>query len=233
MIEFGHGTHAGLCRVCNEDTYYADALLGLFLVIDGMGGYQRGEVAAALARELVLDGVRRSLALAEAVRKVQTQLSGYLRGGIDSPPMGVTLAALRLHGDAYEVVCVGDSRVYGWLCGMERICFAPGWIPQGMEANLTMTAQQARPTKPCMMTQALGITSPGDLSLGTASGVLKRGMQFLLCSDGLTEELGDKVITELVGRTDLAAQECVDQLLLAALDVGGRDNITAILVRVD
>jgi protein phosphatase len=57
-------------------------------------------------------------------------------------------------------------------------------------------------------------------------------MQFLLCSDGLTEELDDARIGAIVSRTDLAAQECVDHLLLAALDGGGRDNITAVLVRI-
>ena len=57
-------------------------------------------------------------------------------------------------------------------------------------------------------------------------------MQFLLCTDGLTEELDDTSIAAVLARTDLAAQECVDHLLLAALDAGGRDNITVVLVRI-
>jgi protein phosphatase len=57
-------------------------------------------------------------------------------------------------------------------------------------------------------------------------------MGFLLCSDGLTEDVNDDAIARLVARTDLAAQECVDQLLLSALDGGGNDNITAILARI-
>ncbi len=58
MIEFGHGTHVGLRRTRNEDTYYADTALGLFLVADGMGGHQHGEVASALVRDAIVELVR-------------------------------------------------------------------------------------------------------------------------------------------------------------------------------
>jgi protein phosphatase len=56
-------------------------------------------------------------------------------------------------------------------------------------------------------------------------------MQLLLCSDGLTEEVKDSAIAAIVARTDLSAQECVEHLILAALEGGGSDNVTAILVR--
>ena len=64
-----------------------------------------------------------------------------------------------------------------------------------------------------------------------ARGTLEPGMTFLLCSDGLTECVDDASIGRTLARSDLAAQECVDQLLLAALDAGGDDNITAVIVR--
>ena len=68
MIEFGHATHAGLRRVRNEDTYYADAGSGLFLVADGMGGRHRGEAASAMAREVVVELLQRNQELGEAIR---------------------------------------------------------------------------------------------------------------------------------------------------------------------
>lgn len=82
-------------------------------------------------------------------------------------------------------------------------------------------------------TQALGITPPRELCAELHRGVLERGVQFLLCSDGLSEELADGRIAAMLARTDLAAQECVDHLLLAALEAGGRDNISLVLVRVN
>jgi protein phosphatase len=97
----------------------------------------------------------------------------------------------------------------------------------------TITADEAR-THPerNRITQALGITPPDALEIRPLTGRCSAGMQFLLCTDGLTEELDDAHIAAVLSRTDLAAQECIDHLLLAALDAGGRDNITAVLVRI-
>ncbi len=77
----------------------------------------------------------------------------------------------------------------------------------------------------------MGVTASIQLRIGMARGQLAAGMVFLLCSDGLTEGVSDASIAHIVGRTDLAPQECVDQLLLSALDCGGDDNVTALIVR--
>lgn len=82
-----------------------------------------------------------------------------------------------------------------------------------------------------VITQALGITEPDQLEIETSSGLLAPGNQLLLCSDGLTGELDDAVLAQVLSRRDLGAQECVDHLVLAALERGGSDNITAILIR--
>lgn len=82
-----------------------------------------------------------------------------------------------------------------------------------------------------MLTQALGVTAAEQLHIGLARGRLEPGMSFLLCTDGLTECVSEASIARIVARNDLASQECVDQLLLSALDEGGDDNITAIIVR--
>ncbi|GIX35630.1 MAG: hypothetical protein KatS3mg126_1409 [Lysobacteraceae bacterium] len=82
-----------------------------------------------------------------------------------------------------------------------------------------------------MVTQALGVTDPESLKIETITGEFKPGMQLLLCSDGLTEEVDDHEIARLLARSDLSAQECVEQLVMAALDGGGSDNVTVILIR--
>ena len=231
MIEFGHGTHVGLRRTRNEDTYYADPALGLFLVADGMGGHRHGEVASALVRDAVTDLVMRGHSLVEAIRAANQRLIQQSRGGRDGLPMGSTIAALRLSVDHYEVAWVGDSRVYMWHGHLRQISHDHSLVQELVEAGTLEPSQAAQHPQRNVITQALGITAPEQLHIGMARGRLAVDMCFLLCSDGLTEELDDNAIAHVIERRDLAAQECVDHLLLGALDHGGRDNVTAILTR--
>lgn len=233
MIEFGHGTHVGLRRTRNEDTYYADAALGLFLVADGMGGHQHGEVASALVRDAIADLVTRGHSLVEAVRAADDRLIRHSRGFTDPRPMGTTIAALRLHADSYEVVWVGDSRVYLWQQHLRQVSHDHSLVQELVEAGTLDPAQAARHPHRNVITQALGITAADQLHIGMARGRLEPNMCFLLCSDGLTEEVSDAAIGGVVSRRELSAQECVEHLLLAALDAGGSDNVTTILARVN
>jgi protein phosphatase len=232
MIEFGHATHVGLRRTRNEDTYYADASLGLFLVADGMGGHQHGEVASALVRDAVVDLVTRGHGLVEAVQGAGERLLAHTRGNGDRLPMGTTIAALRIVGDSYQAAWVGDSRIYLWQQGLRQISHDHSLVQALVEAGQLDPAQAPQHPQRNVLTQALGVTAGDVLHIGMNRGTLAPGMGFLLCSDGLTEDVTDAAIGRLVARTDLAAQECVDQLLLAALDGGGNDNITAILARI-
>ena len=233
MIEFGHGTHVGLRRTRNEDTYYADAGLGLFLVADGMGGHQHGEVASALVRDAVADLVTRGHNLAEAVRRADERLLALARDSQDALPMGTTIAALRVSGENYEVAWVGDSRIYLWQNALKQISQDHSLVQELVAAGTLDPAQAQRHPQRNVITQALGITAAERLQIGVSRGRLQPGMRFLLCSDGLTDEVDDAAIGRIVARSDLAAQECVDHLLLAALDAGGGDNITCVLVRSD
>lgn len=231
MIEFGHGTHVGLRRTRNEDTYYADASLGLFLVADGMGGHQHGEVASALVRDVVVDLVSQGHSLIEAVHGAAERLLAHTRHSFDVLPMGTTIAVLRVIGDSYEVAWVGDSRIYLWKKELRQISHDHSLVQALVEAGQLDPAQAAQHPQRNVLTQALGVTAIEQLHIGMARGQVESGMGFLLCSDGLTEGVSDTSIARTMARTDLAAQECVDLLLLSALDSGGDDNITVLIVR--
>ena len=231
MIEFGHGTHVGLRRTRNEDTYYADASLGLFLVADGMGGHQHGEVASALVRDAVVELVTQGHRLIDAVHGAGERLLACDRDRFDPLPMGTTIAALRLAADSYEVAWVGDSRIYMWQQGLRQISHDHSLVQALIEAGQLDPAKASNHPQRNVLTQALGVTAAAQLHIGMARGRLEAGIAFLLCSDGLTECVEDAAIARTVARTDLAAQECVDQLMLCALDAGGDDNISAVLVR--
>jgi protein phosphatase len=147
--------------------------------------------------------------------------------------MGTTIAALRIaDGGDFEVAWVGDSRVYLWSSdGLKQLSEDHSYV-QELIAQGAITSEQARshPHRN-VVTQALGVTDPQSLRVESVRGHLTAGMQLLLCSDGLTEDVNDKAIAAIVGRQELSAQECVDHLILAALDGGGSDNVTVILVR--
>ena len=232
MIEFGHSTHVGLRREHNEDTYHADADIGLWLVADGMGGHEHGEVASALARDTLVREVRNGNELVRAIQLADEEIIRHSTRRSEALPMGTTIAALRLDAaDAFEVAWVGDSRIYLWNDGLRQISQDHSYVQELIDQG-AITSEQARhhPHRN-VVTQALGVTDPQALRVESVRGELKPGMQLLLCSDGLTEEVKDTAIAAIVGRTDLSAQECVDHLILAALDGGGSDNVTVILVR--
>lgn len=231
MIEFGHLSHVGLRRELNEDTYYGDAELGLWLVADGMGGHEFGEVASALARDAVVREVRAGHSLVDAVRQADVDIINQSKRRAESLPMGTTLVAVRVNGRRFDLVWVGDSRAYLWNGKLSQISSDHSYVQELIDQG-AITAEQAR-THPHrnVVTQALGVTDPQNLKVETITGELKPGLQLLLCSDGLTEEVDDATIASILSRSDLSAQECVDHLVRAALDGGGSDNITVILLK--
>jgi serine/threonine protein phosphatase PrpC len=232
MIEFGHLSHVGLRRALNEDTYYGDSDLGLWLVADGMGGHACGEVASALARETIVREIRDGKSLGQAIRMADEEIIRTSRRRNDSLPMGTTVVAARVQGNRFEVAWVGDSRAYLWRDGQLAQLSQDHSYVQELIAQGALTSEQARshPHRN-VVTQALGVTDPNQLNVETLTGDLQPGMQLLLCSDGLTEEVDDRSIAEALRQNDCSAQELVDTLIAAALDGGGSDNVTAILVR--
>ena len=96
MIEFGHLTHVGLRRDLNEDTYYGDSELGLWLVADGMGGHACGEVASALARETIVREIRDGTPLAQAIRIAVEEIIRTSKRRNDSLPMGTTVMSAKV-----------------------------------------------------------------------------------------------------------------------------------------
>jgi serine/threonine protein phosphatase PrpC len=233
MIEFGHFSHVGLRREHNEDTYYGDAELGLWLVADGMGGHEFGEVASALARDVVVREVRAGQNLKQAIKTADEEIIRHSRKRAEALPMGTTVAAARVQGDRFEIAWVGDSRAYLWNGSLRQLSQDHSYVQELIDQG-AITSEQAR-THPHrnVVTQALGVTDPQSLKVETISGEFKPGMQLVLCSDGLTEEVEDGHIARIVSRTELSAQECVDQLVRAALDGGGSDNVTVLVVRRD
>lgn len=231
MIEFGHLSHVGLRREHNEDTYYGDAELGLWLVADGMGGHEFGEVASALARETIVSEIKAGRTLVDAIRAADEEIIKHSQRRAEALPMGTTIAAARVAEGRFEVAWVGDSRAYLWNGQLRQVSQDHSYVQELIEQG-AITPEQARnhPHRN-VVTQALGVTDPQSLKVESITGEFKSGMQLLLCSDGLTEEVDDYEIGRLLSQPEITAQECVEQLILAALDGGGSDNVTVVLIR--
>jgi protein phosphatase len=189
-------------------------------------------VASALARETIVREIRHGTPLAQAIRIADEEIIRLSRRRNDALPMGTTVVAARVQGQRYEVAWVGDSRAYLWQDGTLAQLSQDHSYVQTLVDEGTLTPEQARshPHRN-VVTQALGVTDPQSLKVETLSGELRPGQQLLLCSDGLTEEVDDATIASLLSRSELSAQECVDHLVSAALDGGGSDNVTVILLR--
>lgn len=231
MIQYGHGSHVGRRRQHNEDTYLADAGLGLWLVADGMGGHAHGEVASALARDAIRAGIESGQALDAAIRGAADRITRQsLRSGSGGLPMGTTVAAVRADDNAFEATWVGDSRIYLWTGELKQISRDHSYVQHLVQQGALTPGEARRHPQRNVVTQALGVTALDSLEIVTVQEPWGPSTQLLLCSDGLTEEVDDRQIAALFA-CDYAPQETTDHLIHAALRAGGSDNITVVVLK--
>lgn len=230
MTEFGAGTHTGLLRDQNEDSHCASPELGLWVVADGIGGYAGGDVASAIVCAAVHNTLASGGNLSNGIEAAHDAVLAEIKTRGDRCNMGSTAVALCLQGDKYEVAWVGDSRAYLWDGALRQLTSDHSKISE-MLANNEITADEAavHPERH-ILNQCLGVSVDMAPQPGLLQGTLLPGQQILLCSDGLTNELNDAAIAQLLD-DKLAAQSNVDMLINAALSAGGRDNITALVIR--
>ncbi len=226
----GHDTHIGHIRPQNEDCYLIDAELRLGVLADGMGGHECGEVASKIVVEQIRREVRSGTSLAEALVKAHHAVLAAVRDGKGRAGMGSTALAVKIDDDSFEVVWVGDSRAYLWSHGALTQITRDHSLVQLMVDQGDITAEEAEfhPQRN-FITQAIGMESLSRLEVGLVRGRLYPGQQILLCSDGLSGELSVDEITAILSQ-QADEQAKVDQLIQTALDNGGSDNVTVLLV---
>ena len=230
----GH-TDPGRRRQHNEDAYRV-VNDELFLIADGMGGYAAGEVASQMAVDVITAafetehyGGRRDDALPrygdELVRAIKTanaQIFRQARTVDEQAGMGTTVVAVRFSSDRQRVYVahVGDSRCY---------LVRDGRIRQLTIDHTLATLGIEGPTRHRLI-RAVGIAEDVDVDLRV--DIAERGDIYILCSDGLPKMISDEDMLDIVvGHPDLPT--AVTRLIDEANDRGGKDNISAILVRVD
>lgn len=233
MGEFAYaiGSHPGLVRECNEDSYLALPELGVWAVADGMGGHEAGEVASAITIHEIANRVKEGMALSVAINSAHRAIQNAVLQGEGSEGMGSTIAATKLNGTGYEIVWVGDSRAYLWNGTLKQLTKDHSYVQLLLDAGLIDESQIAEHPSRNVISQALGTGGLNDEGIkpGCVTGQLGDGETLLLCSDGLTGELSDQEIAAILSEsTD--NQTKVDRLIEAALAAGGNDNVTVLVI---
>ena len=227
---YGHDSHVGNVRAHNEDCYELDAELGLGVLADGMGGHEGGDVASRIVVNCVVEQVRQGRPMAEAFVMAHHAVLGAAKNGEGKTGMGSTALALRQNCNSFEVVWVGDSRAYLWDDGELLQITKDHSLVQQMVDQGSLTEAEARvhPQRN-FITQAIGMSELERMEVGRVQGSLYRGQQMLLCSDGLSGEVSPSEICAVLS-LELDEQQKVDLLIQKALDNGGSDNVTVMLI---
>lgn len=230
-IIFALGTHTGLVRQLNEDSYLAAPEVNLWAIADGMGGHEAGEVASRIAVQEVLYGIKSGMSLSSAVDSAHYAIQKAASQGEGGRNMGSTIVAVKLHDADYEIVWVGDSRAYLWNGRLTQLTKDHSYVQSLLDAGLIDKDQIPEHPYRNVISQALGTGGPDneDIKADFVSGQLGRSDTLLLCSDGLTSAVPDQEISAILAESE-ENQVKVNRLIQAALTAGGKDNITVVVI---
>jgi PPM family protein phosphatase len=235
LLPFGL-THAGKVRQNNEDAL----LVGggedetLFVVADGIGGFEAGEVASSLAIDVLKD-LQPDQPFKAAIGEANRRIVAAGRGDEKLSGMGTTVVAIRFGGKqgepVAEVAHVGDSRAYLVRGGdMNPITEDHSLVAELVRSGDLTRDEAAEHPQKNLITRALGADEEVDVD--TAIVPIGAGDRILLCSDGLSDMVSETGISEILAEYPDDPERAARVLLSAALDAGGNDNITVVVVDV-
>jgi PPM family protein phosphatase len=228
-------TDQGRVRKTNEDNFFADEALGLFIVADGMGGHAGGEVASRVAIATISEHMKAGSTAADAdtlIRGAIDQANTAIRAHADADPtlqgMGTTLVLALCRDDAIHLAHLGDSRAYLIRDGsIERLTEDHSLVAQMVKSGQLTAEEAPRFHLRNVVTRSLGnqkLTEP-DLAVVEWN----TGDYLLLCSDGLTNMVKDSELWSLISAGGADLERSCQQAIDRANQNGGRDNITAVL----
>lgn len=234
-LRCGAATHAGAVRTVNQDAVLAGPVV--FAVADGMGGHAAGEVASALTIATMADlpiGAPGAVVL-DAVHRANGEVRRQAPAGTEREGMGTTLSglAIAIEGGADVIVAfnVGDSRLYSFDAGdLVQLSVDHSLVAEMVEEGSISDSEAATHRSRNIITRAIGIQDDVDIDHWQIEP--RPGQTFLVCSDGLTNELSDAEVEEVL-REGLPPQAAVERLLALAVDRGARDNVSVLVVAID
>ena len=239
-------SEVGRVRASNEDSYGYDMRQGVFVVCDGMGGHAAGEVASKIAVDTVLSYFRDKEPLAadvsladaplgaqmmsDAVNKANERILEYAEGHASASGMGTTLVAARFDDGKFTIAHVGDSRIYLMREGtLLQLTEDHSLVMEQVRRGIMTLEEAKQSSAQHIITRALGTedNSPPDLAEFPA----EIGDVLMLTTDGVLRHLEDPQIHEVLLQAQSLQAAC-DKLIDMALEAGGEDNATCVLIRV-
>ena len=226
-------TDTGRQRRANEDALLARS--PLFVVADGMGGAQAGEVASQIAVDHFRRGLEQTadpeLALAELARAANARIYERSHTRSEHAGMGTTLTAIYVGEQEVSVAHVGDSRAYLLRGGkLARLTEDHSLVDELMRQGRLTPEEAVEHPQRSVITRALG--PEGSVEVDTRTFPARDGDVYLVCSDGLTTMVSEKDLAATLSAHP-RLREAGDALIAAANDAGGRDNITVVLLRLE
>ncbi len=226
----------GMVRKSNQDNWFIDPDGQFFLVADGMGGHAGGEEASRIAVDVIRHYLQERWAvqsdsqilLESAIEKANEVILQDQEIFPERADMGTTLVVLMFHNGQSWLAHVGDSRIYRQRQNcLEQLTEDDTWVARAIKLG-ELTAEEGR-THPWrhILSKCLGRRDLSPISVSPID--LQPGDRLLLCSDGLTEELGDEEISKYLS-SPCSSTEIAQTLVEAAKAKGGKDNITVVVV---
>lgn len=243
-------TDIGLKRDRNEDRFSADHDLGLYVVCDGMGGENAGEVASTLAvntiQAYMADTVRHTdlpfigpydatvspmtNRLASAIRLANQTIHQESWTRLDCAGMGTTVVAAYLSSEILSIAHVGDSRLYlARNSTIQALTTDHSWVAEQVLNGFLTTEEAEHSSRKNVVTRALGVDNAVEVELGEVA--VMSGDVLLLCSDGLTRGVRAPEILQAL-RDEPKVESKVNRLIAMANQAGGDDNTTVLVVTI-
>lgn len=230
-------TDVGRVRQNNEDACFSTDREGLFFVADGMGGHKAGEVASKMAKDLISARLLKTASLTDVEAEIREsfleandKVRDTAKSNAENEGMGCTAVLLLLRDQNFHMAHVGDSRIYLYRKGdLKQMTRDHSFVEELFMRGLINENEKADHPYRNQITRYIGCSQ--KLEVDISSGPVWNGDAFLLCTDGLTEMVEVARIKEIFDK-DLTPQETGDLLIKEALENGGKDNVTALVVKV-
>ncbi len=232
MLKYAARSDVGCSRSNNEDNFAAAPEHDLWILADGVGGHDAGEIASEIACQVIRDEVAAGRDMTTAIETAHQSILAAPEQGRGRPGMASTVVALQVIGNRFEIAWVGDSRCYLWSeqRGLEQVSRDHSLVQRLLEEQHINEDEAASHPGRNIVLQALGQDNLEKLQVDTIRDQLEPGQILLMCSDGLNDYVKhEDIVASFTELDDLDA--IADSLIEKTLANNGADNVTVVLVQ--